>query len=743
MISRRIVLLSIAGCLTVCTLDAQQVVGLTVAPTSVRVAIGGVATLEISTVRRTGVTTRVRVGTVRFASSDTTVAVVDSAGRVTGRSAGIAVLTVSFETVQRTVPVTVSGSGNSVAAAGAGVTATLQSAPAVGRRLRAIHVRPDSVRLLPTERVAFTLEFDFEDGGEGTPAGLSLAVFGDAARLDSAASEVVGISEGNAVLGVRVLDGPSLSVPIKVVTAKLAFDRDTVFLATGQFDTVRVNTTGADARRLTRGLSWRSTERLIIQPLDSASGAVQAVGSGSGDLVVDGYGVTMRLPVVTFPAIATLRRIGAVREDVILPVGLETPLGIVAIGDNGNEVRGAPIRWDIADSTVAVYDRTRQLVTARRVGTTTLSVRAPGVATTSWRISVVAARFVLDWRQPYVVEGDVRQLRAHWIGPSADTLRSTTAARWTSSNDKVVTVNDSGRIRAEASGEARIVAHFDERYRADVSVRVTADFLATLEYNRDSSTGAQISLSRRNLTPIESLRGARSASWSWERDRVAFARQDETRKGLVIFTANVSTGETLKLSAAGDGDDLLPQWFGDGARIAYLSGKGNDVRAVVQRLGDSLAATILPRGRVRDFARRVGREEFFVVTEDDGRFSILVITERDSARRLVDRRRGAIDRVQPLGDGSILMIADTASGKNRFALVRVQAGQEATVPLNLPADLGRLRTFAVTPDGQQAILVADHPKARQGCVLLVVNLRTNQVEEVLRTEQYRILFPSF
>ena len=101
----RVWLVCLAACLTGAPLPAQQLVGLTVAPTSVRVPIGGVATLEVSVVRRNGVTSRARAGTVRFASSDPIVALVDSAGRVTGRSAGIAVLTVSYETAQRSVPV--------------------------------------------------------------------------------------------------------------------------------------------------------------------------------------------------------------------------------------------------------------------------------------------------------------------------------------------------------------------------------------------------------------------------------------------------------------------------------------------------------------------------------------------------------------------------------------------------------------------------------------------------------------
>ena len=721
-------------------LGAQQVVGLTVKPAAVRVAIGATAGLEVSLVRANGVSARPRQGTLRFASSDTLVAAVDSSGRVTGRSAGITVLTVSYETVQRNVPVTVSGSGGVAAASSTDLVGA--PPPAAVRRVRALRVRPDTLRLLPTERGRYTLEVEFEDGGQGTASGLSIAVFGNAARLDSAANEVVGVAEGSAVLGVRVTDGPSVSVPISVVAATLGFDRDTLFLAVGSFDTVRVNTMGADARRLTTGLAWRSTNRMVVQPLDSMSGAMQAVAGGGGDLVVDGYGVTMRLPVVTFPAIATLKRAGATREDVVLPLGLDTPLGITAISENGAEVRGAPIRWEMADSSIATYDRANQRLIARRLGSTTLSVRAPGVATTSWRVNVVPARFVLDWKQPYLVEGDTRPLRAHWIGPAGDTLRSTNAVRWSSSNTRIVSVNDSGRVQGEGSGDARIAAQFDERYQAEVTVRVTADFLATLVYTRDSVSVAQISLANRRITPVPNLRGARSASWSWQRDRVAFARTDDARKRLAIFVANTSSGATTPLSTAGAGDEFSPEWLGDGTRIAYLAGKAGDARVVVQRIGDSLAATWLPRGRIHDLARRPGRDEFLAVTEDDGRFSVWSLTERDSSKRVVDRRRGAIERVQSLGDGSILMIADTSSGKNRFALVRVQAGQETTVPVELPADIGRLRTFAVSADGQQAVLVADHPKVRQGCVVFSVNLRTSKVEEIIRTEQYRVLFPT-
>jgi uncharacterized protein YjdB len=720
----------------------QDVTGLVVTPSSVRLRVGESAKLTVAVTRSDGTTAALQEGRAAFALSDR-IATVDSTGRVTARQPGSGSIQVSYSSFHQKVPIAVLKAAGSAAAPAAGGAAAVPApaAPSVPlRAVRSLRIEPLRMRLLPTERAHYTIAAEFDDGSSGVPVPHTVTVFGSAARLDSAASEVVGVTPGSATLGVRVEGGPAVSIPVEVVAASLKMDRDTLVLAVGATDSVVVATSDAQSHRLQTGLHWSSTNPLVIQTLDSLSGGVRAVSAGSGDIIVLGYGVTMRLPVVTYPAVRALRRTGEARDAVTIPVGLQATLGVDALADNDAVVRNVPLRWEVADSAVATYDVAHGTLVARRAGTTTVTVRLPHVLPVSWSVRVVDAKFTIAAPPPYLVIGESRQLRAVWLGPDGDTLRSSAAVTWRSSNARAVAVGDSGRISAAATGAAIIRADFGDRFHAEAPVRAAADFLVTLDYGRDSTSVAELSMQKRTIEPLAALEGARYASWAPNRDRLVFSRRVSSAKTFALFTSAPDGSDARPLSRPREGDDMHGLWFLHADRIAFLSGRPGDLRVAAQQPGDTLVTALADRGRLRGIARRRDTDEFFVIRETDGRFSVWVAAAGAPEKALVADRRGSIDAVAERADGSILMLADTSSGKDRFALVQWVNGQGTTLDVAFP-NAGRLRAFALSADAQHAVVVADNPASKQGSVVFWVDLATRAAVEVARTDRFKVLSP--
>ena len=716
----------------------QDTADLSVTPTSLRMQVGGEPRQLVVTVVLSDRTTRpVQAGRAKYFASDSTVASVDSVGRVVARGPGSGTILVSYQSVERIIPVSVSRtSGQTTAPIPGAVT---PGAPAPPRPVKSLRISPDQMRLLPTERAHFTISAEFEDGTIGIPSSYSVAVYGTAARLDSASSEVVGIAAGDARLGVRI-GSIAQDIPVKVVEASLRIDRDTLALAVGSVDTVVIATNEAQSRQLRTGLLWRSTNRQIILPLDSLSGGVRAVGLGTAQIIVDGYGQTNSLPVVTYTPVVSLRRTGEQRPEFAVPVGLQTTVGAEAVAENGAGVPSAPQRWTVADTNIARYDRGHGMLTARREGSTTLTVRTPNVPAQSWRVRVVDAKFSIVAPPAYLAIGDSRQLRAVWVGPDGDTLRSSSAISWRSSSPRSLAVGDSGRISAAETGLATIRAEAGDRYHADAPVRVTADFLVTLDYGRDSLAVAELSVQKHAVEPIASLSGARFASWTANRDRMVFSRRTGQGKPFALYTAAPDGSDARQISRPRDGDDIQAKWFVQPDHIAYLSGRSGDFRVSAQQIDDTLALTLMVRGRVRGIARRRDRDEFLVIREADSRFAVWVATMSAQEKKLVGDHRGAIDAVTELPDGSLLMVADTSAGKDRFALVRWADGVETSFDAAFQ-NVGRLRSIAAAADGRHAVVIADHPTAKQGSVVLWIDLATHAVEEILRTDLFKVLAP--
>lgn len=738
----RLATVAIMVCMWWRSSDAQQLVGLTVTPAAVRVPAGEVARLTVSGVRTNGA--RASVQGVRFSSSDTAIASVDSLGRVLGKTPGIAMVYVAVDGLQRSVPVTVAApvdqsprirtrvSGSAPDGAMPTVTPDASSI----RKVRSIKLSPDSLRLLPTERANFQLSFEYEGGVAGPPTRFTVAIYGAAASLDSSTSSVVGIAPGAAVLGIRALDGPSLSVPITVVAANIAFDRDSLVLALGRADTVRVFTRETTPRRL-NGLVWRSTNRQVLLPVDSSSGAVRAMGNGSADLIVDGYGATLRLPVVVHPSIAELRRSGHEQATVTLPTGLTTRLGALPRDAAGRILGDVPMRWEVGDSSILSYNATSQILTGRRSGTTTITARAPGVAALTWSVSVQDAQFRLDWRERFLHPGDERSLRGHWISSRGDTLQSTRALRWSTSTPGVISVTDSGVVRGLKQGAGKLSAVFDERHRADIDIPVTGDLLVTLDYGRDSLITGDLSVVDRRLTPINALAGATEAIWSPKRDRIAFVRLGASGKLFELAIFDPST-DSVARDASLMFDQSSPRWLEDNRRIAFVAGKSSSTRLAMHATADLEPQPFFTMARIQAVAKRSGVDEFYVVAETNKRYPIFRLRPSDSTATLVDEKYAEVRQLQVLRDGSMLVMADTSGGRERFAIARRFGDRDAMLDIQLPADAGQWRTFAMSPDERSLFVVVDNAGVRRGSIIFRIDLQSNTANELLRTTDARV-----
>ncbi len=175
------------------TVSASRLV---VSPIALRLNVGGTGSVHATAYDRKGATLTADTYQATFTLVDTTVASVDAHGVVTGLKAGSTRLTVQVQDLLRNVIVRI--------------------APAsTKRRTLVLDIEPNPILLLPTERAHPTVTAQYDDSSREVLSAASWSVFGKSAMFDSVSGNVVGLSAGNAVLGVKSSDGVSASVPVE------------------------------------------------------------------------------------------------------------------------------------------------------------------------------------------------------------------------------------------------------------------------------------------------------------------------------------------------------------------------------------------------------------------------------------------------------------------------------------------------------------------------------------------------
>ena len=369
-----------------------------------------------------------------WASGDTSVAVVDASGLVTGAGAGEVEVAATSSgvtgraelVVEALVPTTVSVAPSTLAFTALGDTVRLMA-----------EVRDQIDRVMEGEPVSWASGDTMVATVDST--GLVTAVANGAATITAMA----GSASGTAAVTVAQL----------VSTVEVAPAADTVV----ERDTVRFEAEAMDANGHAvagAAFTWASGDTSVA--VVDASGLVTGTGAGAVEVTATASGVTGRAELtVVAPAPTAI----AVTPDTVAltALGQTVQLAAEVLDQAGRVMEGEPVSWASGDTMVATVDGSG-LVGAAANGAATITATA-GSASGEAVVTVMqsAGSVVVSPAAATVPLGDTVRLTAEVFDENGHRVAGAEFS-WSSSDVSVAAVDASGLVRGDGEGTATITA---------------------------------------------------------------------------------------------------------------------------------------------------------------------------------------------------------------------------------------------------------------------------------------------
>jgi uncharacterized protein YjdB len=212
-------------------------------------------------------------------------------------------------------------------------------------------------------------------------------------------------------------------------------------------------------------IKWYSTDPAVLAV--DASGNAEALKSGSAMAHAEVKGVTGMADVeVRIPGALKVEPVSLN----IIGIGTVGELQAVATDDAGRAIPQPQAIWSIDNPAVARLENGR--VTATGVGEATVTAAFGGLSA-STKILVALPAFDKIAVEPSKLEvkvGETRQFMGKAWKDGADVMQM--AYAWTSSNEKVATVDHMGNVTGTGAGKAEITAAAgDKTAKASVTVK--------------------------------------------------------------------------------------------------------------------------------------------------------------------------------------------------------------------------------------------------------------------------------
>ena len=382
-----------------------------------------------------------------WASGDTSVAVVDASGLVTGAGAGEVEVTATSSgvtgraelVVEALVPTTVSVAPSTLAFTALGDTVRLMA-----------EVRDQIDRVMEGEPVAWTSAEMMVAAVDS--AGLVTAVANGAATITAMAGSASGTA--------------AVTVAQRTSTVAVAPAADTVV----ERDTVRFEAEARDANGHAvagAAFTWASGDTSVA--VVDASGLVTGAGAGEVEVAATSSGVTGRAQLtVVAPAPTAV----AVTPDTVAltALGQTVQLAAEVLDQAGRVMEGEPVSWASGDTMVATVDGSG-LVGAAANGAATITATA-GSASGEAVVTVMqsAGSVVVSPAAATIALGDTVRLAAEVFDENGHLVAGAEFS-WASSDVSVATVDASGLVRGAGEGTATITATAgDARGTSEITV---------------------------------------------------------------------------------------------------------------------------------------------------------------------------------------------------------------------------------------------------------------------------------
>jgi len=724
----RAALAALALCLPGAAL-AQNVAEVQVAPPTITIKVGERSGLLATAFDRIGNV----IPTVRiiWSSNNLAVAKVDNNGTVTGVGNGVAIVEARVGQRKGQAAVQVSGG------AGAPPPVTpppvtvqtpvtlsgpdpLGGQPAGSGPAAALRLEPGAIYLLPSENTRVSPRALREDGSPAAPVAVSWnSLRPDVASVDQNGN-VVALAAGQGTIQATGLGGLTATAPVVVQPAELTvLEPAPLMLSPGQVDTLHVVVPSQNNRAVNPlVLQWASSDQGVARV--SLAGVVTAAGPGKATLTVSGLLQNKSIEVSVHRVAESMAVIPRFSSEVQLPLTATIKFSAQALAGDHTPIPEAPLRWNIADPSIAGFDaQTGQLV-GRAVGKTQLTVRGPGTGlAVTWNISVIAGS--VKFAQPRIGIGlnQRHTLRPNYADEQGGIIGPASNLTWTTDNPQVATVAEDGTVSGVGYGHARITANAPGGKSAAADVFVVGEIVVA------SSRGQKFQLyaaERANLAQLAKITTdsttATDPAFSADGSRIAYVSTSAGNAEIYVMNADGTSPMRLTTEPLADG---RPTFTPDGQTILFHSARTAGKQQIWSINVDGSGLTQLTRDSV-NFAPTVSPDGQTVayVSLRNKSYDIWLMA-RDGSNQRQFTPTPQIKETEPrfLRDGSLTFLVERREGNRTVQqVVRADLTTGSVTPMT-GIDLA-LTSFAVSPSGDLLALVVNaQPENRRNPIYKV------------------------
>jgi uncharacterized protein YjdB len=568
---------------------AQNVAEVQVAPPTVTIKVGERSGLLATAFDRVGNV----IPTIRpiWSSNNRAVATVDNNGTVTAVASGVAIVVARVGTRQGQAAIQVVGgpppavrppgepavtppSGppatTTVPDAGAGGGDPLAGQPAGVGPAAAMRIDPPAVYLLPSENTRVFPRALRDDGSPAAPVRVTWkSLREDIASVDQNGN-VVALAPGQGTVQITGPGGLTATAPVVVASAEIAVqEKSPLLLSPQEVDTLHVMVPAQNGRLVNPlALQWTSSDPAVVQV--SLMGVVRAAGPGKATLTVTGLLQTRTVEIAVHRVVEAMAIRPRAASEVAVPVTSSVKFFAQALAADNTPIPEAPLRWSLADSSVAGFDPATGSLTGRKIGKTQLTVRAPGGTSVTWNVSVIAGAVKLSSTRLGLAVGGRTTIKASFADDAGVVIGPASGIAWASDNAQVAGVGEDGTVSGAGYGRARITA------TAPGGKTATADVFVQGELVVASSRGGRFqlySVERSNLAQLHRIASdtamAIDPAFSPDGSRLAFV---SNREGVAHVYVMDADGTNLAKVTADPAPDSRPVWTPDGQTLLFARG---------------------------------------------------------------------------------------------------------------------------------------------------------------------------